>query len=161
MTNPKLHPLSLLPPTTLLYQTLTQRCVTQTCRQERVSSQLRWGWGLAVPGVKQQWMALFFSVTLNGLPSIWAGRCGLRGQYGGSVYVPGGGCHLAVTQSAKYNITTVVGLCGVCVCSVPLRRKGPALLSVFPLSLPDTRNTFPSSDISPVWVETRVPGPWD
>lgn len=156
MTNPKLHPLSLLPPTTLLYQTLTQRCVTQTCRQERVSSQLWWGCGLAVPGVNQQWMALFFSVTLNGLPSIWAGGVGYEGSTVEARVCVWRGCHLAVTQSAKYNITTVVGLCGLCVCSVPLRRKGPAPLSIFPLSLL-TRNTFPSSNISPVWVETGVP----
>lgn len=91
MTNPKLHPLSVLPPTTLLYQTLTQRCVTQTCRQERVSSQLWWGWGLAVPGVNQQWMALFFSVTLNGLPSIWAGGVGYEGSTAGVCMCTGWG----------------------------------------------------------------------
>lgn len=51
-----------------------------------------------------------------------------------------GGCHPAVTESAKYNITTVVGLCGLCVCSVPLRRKGLALPSVFPLSKRNTQH---------------------
>lgn len=75
-----------------------------------------------------QWAALHLS---------W--RCGLWGQCTESVYVRVG-CHLAVTQSAKYNITIVVGLCGLSVCSVPLWRKGLALLSIFPLSLPDTQH---------------------
>ena len=54
--------------------------------------------------------------------------------------VCGGGFHPAVTGSAKCNITTVVALCGLCVCSVALRRKGPALLSIFFLSLPDMQH---------------------
>lgn len=122
------------------------KCVTQTCREERVSSQLWWGWGLAVPGVKQQWKTSFFSVSLNGLLSnFW--RCGpmrpvqceyMRVVVGGVRW--GEGCHPAITDSAKYNITTVVGLCDLCVCSVRKRRKGPAPTSLLLLLLPDTQH---------------------
>lgn len=154
MTNPKQHPLSLsFHPPHFLHQHWHSGVWRKPVRQERVSSQLWWGWGLAVPREKQQWMALFFSVHLHGLPSVWAGSVGYEGSVVG-VCMCRGGCHLAITQSAKYNITTVVELCGLCVCSVPLRRKGlfsfPSLPCLYP-----TRNTLPSSHISP--VETRVP----
>lgn len=85
-------------------------------REERVSSQLWWGWGLAVPGVKQQWKTLFFSVTLNGLPSIRAGGVGLWGQYGGVCMCMGGEgggvpfcCH-GVCQVQHYNSSGIVWL---------------------------------------------------
>lgn len=62
-------------------------------------------------------------------------------QYGGSAYK--GGCHPAVTESAKYNITTVVGLCSLCIFfSVPMSRKGFSLLSIFPLSLPNLQHFY-------------------
>ena len=84
--------------------------------RKRVSSQLWWGWGLAVPGVKQQWKTLFFSVTLNGLPSIQAGGVGLWGQYGGSVHVQGlpSCCH-GVCQVQHYHSSGIVWpLCLFC-----------------------------------------------
>lgn len=97
-------------------------------------------------------------------------RCGLWRQRSESVYVRGG-CHLAVTQSAKCNITTVVGLCGLSVCSVPLWREGLALFSIFPLSPPDTqhfsfiehltclyRNPDASSTLAPMEGAAAGPG---
>lgn len=43
----------------------------------------------------------------------------------GGVCMCGWGCHPVVTESAKYNITTVVGLCGLGVCLFPQRKKSP------------------------------------
>lgn len=59
-------------------------------------------------------------------------------QYGGSAYK--GGCHPAVTESAKYNITTVVGLCSLCIfffCPYEQER----FFSPFHLSLVSTQPT--------------------
>lgn len=130
------HFLSVNAPNTL-YQALTQRCMTQTCREEGVNSQLWWGWGLAVPGVKQQWKALFFSVNLNGLPSIWAGGVDLWGSMVG-VRIKGG----AILPSQSLPSTTLQQYwdCAVCVfffCPYEQER----FCSPFHLSLVSTQPT--------------------
>lgn len=75
----------------------------------------------------------------------------MRGWYSGSVYVQWEVFHLAVMQSAKYNITKVVELCDLCVCSVPLRRKSPALLFISPLSLSDRHLLYFFEHVTCLW----------